>query len=173
MKKTVKKILLSVVVLTLILSLFSCGDGFVKYSESGLNYKLPDYMKELEVSEAYADIAYGTLDGSSVEFTIYFYAAEELTTELFLSKDSTVRQYADWFVQLNEYENIEEEYDEEGKKIILRYVYEDGADSYFFYDYIIRNEFMLYHVTMSCNPEDRELYEATFDEWASMIYLDY
>ena len=74
---------------------------------------------------------------------------------------------------MNEYKNVEEEYDEAGAKITLRYVYEDGNDRYFFYDYILRNEYMLYHVTMSCLPEDRALYEATFDEWASKITLDY
>ncbi len=172
MKKTFKKLTFLIVALALTLSLFSCGDG-VEYNESGLNYVLPDYMKELEVSEAYADIAYGTLDDRNLEFTIYFYSAAELLSELLLNTDTTVKEYADWFVELNDYQNVEEKYDEAGKNITLRYVFEDGNDRYFFYDYIVRNEYMLYHVTMSCNPEDRAEYEGLFDEWVTQITLDY
>ena len=170
MKKAFKKLTLLSLALVLVFSLVSCDK---KYNESGLNFVLPEYMKELEVSEAYADVAYGTLDDRSLEFTVYFYAANELLTELLLDKESTVKQYADWFVERNDYENVEEKYDEEGCRITLRYVYEDGNDRYFFYDYILRNEYMLYHVTMSCKPEDRETYEPLFDEWASDITLDY
>ena len=172
MKRLVKKILLTLMTFSLAFSLFSC-DGYEKYNESGLNFSLPDYMKELEVSAEYGDIAYGTLDGRGLEFTVYFYSAEELMSELWMDKESTVKKYADWFVENNEYQNVEEDYDEEGRKITLRYVYEMGSDSYFFYDYILRNEYMLYHITMSCNPEDRATYEPMFDEWASMISLDY
>jgi len=170
MKNALKKIILLMLALTLAFSFTSCDN---KYNESGLNFSLPDYMKELEVSEAYADVAYGTLDDRDLEFTVYFYASNELLTELLLDKESTVKQYADWFVERNDYENVDEEYDEEGKRITLKYVYEDGNDRYFFYDYILRNEYMLYHVTMSCRPEDRETYESLFDEWASRITLDY
>ena len=170
MKNAFKKITLMMLAVILVFSLISCDK---KYNESGLNFVLPDYMKELEVSASYADVAYGTLDDRGLEFTVYFYASNELLTELLLDKESTVKQYADWFVERNDYEGVEEEYDEENSRITLRYVYEDGSDGYFFYDYIIRNEYMLYHVTMSCDPEDRETYESLFDDWASRIFLDY
>jgi hypothetical protein len=174
MKMMIKKILVAALILVIAVSLFGCGDNDgKKYNESGLNFVLPDYMKELEVSASYADVAYGTLDDRSLEFTVYFYSASELLSELLMDRDSTVKQYADWFVEMNGYENVSERYDEEGKKITLRYVYESGSDSYFFYDYILRNEYMLYHITMSCNPEDRATYEPLFDEWAAKITLDY
>ena len=174
MKKMIKKISVVALVLILALSMFGCKNkDEVKYSESGLNFVLPKYMKELEVSAAYGDLAYGTLDDRHLEFTVYFYSSSELLTELLLDKESTVEQYASWFVAMNDYENVEEEYNKEAQKITLRYVYEYENDSYFFYDYIIRNEYMLYHVTMSCDPKDRELYEPLFDQWASRITLDY
>ena len=170
MKNAIKRFTLLTLVIIIALSLVSCDK---KYNESGLNFVLPDYMRELEVSASYADVAYGSLDDRSLEFTVYFYASNELLTELLLDKESTVKQYADWFVERNDYENVEEDYDEENSRITLQYVFEDGNDRYFFYDYIVRNEYMLYHVTMSCNPEDRETYKPLFDEWASNITLDY
>lgn len=174
MKKLNKKISVILLALTLVFSLASCGDSneyFNEYNENGLNFTLPKYMKELEVK--YADLAYGTLDESGLEFMIYFYSRDELMSKLYMDMDTTVEKYADWFVQFNEYENVEVEYDEEACSIVLRYVYENGAERYFFYDYIVRNEYMLYHVTMSCNPEYRETYEPAFDDWASRISLDY
>ena len=128
MKNLLKKITLLALVLIMSASLFACGDEKA-YSESGLNYVLPKYMKELEVSAAYADIAYGTLDDRSLEFTIYFYSKNELLSELLLDTESTVEQYANWFVAMNEYQNVERSYDEEGRKITLRYVYEDGSEA--------------------------------------------
>ena len=83
------------------------------YSISGINFILPKYMKEIEVSASYADIAYGTLDDRTLEFTIYFYSKNELLSELLLDTESTVEQYANWFVAMNEYQNVERSYDEE------------------------------------------------------------
>lgn len=149
-----------------LLSVFSCGgDGMEHYNTAGLKFSLPDYMKKANVN--YADVAYANNDGC--EFFIYFYSSTELLTVLYIDKDSTVLEYADWFVGQNGYTGIEREYDEANCKLIQSYIYE--SEDLFFYDYIVRNETNLYHITMSCRAEDVEYYKPLFDEWAGYIEL--
>ena len=151
---------------------FSFGNGpaseMVNYSESSLCFSLPAYMAETDVN--YADVCYGNISDNA-QFFVYFYAKEQLVTELYLDKEATVKEYADWFVAVNEYENVDEKYDEENKEIVLKYVYE--PEGTFYCDYITRNEYALFHVTMTCDEVLREKYESLFDEWIEKIYLLY
>lgn len=167
MKKSVRIFAVSLLVLATLLSAIGCRDDGdeKKYTESGLVYYLPRTMEEMNVN--YADVCYG--DGEA-EFFVYFYTSDQLLAELYMDKDSTVKEYATWFANVNGYKNITEEYDEAGAKITMRYLYEDENDFYF--DYILRNENMLYHVTMTCSAEKREIYEPIFEEWRSNIRID-
>ena len=171
MKKMFKKILLTVLSLALLLSVFSClkDNTDIKYNEGGLNYSLPDYMKKMEVPAAYGDVAYGSLDERNIEFLIYFYPKESLMSQLLLDMNATVKEYADDFVLYHGYEKVEESYSEQECLITLKYVYEGD----FYFDYIVRNEYTLYHVTMTCKAKDRETYEPTFVEWTKKISMDY
>ncbi len=174
MKRTFKKTIASVLALLLAFGLVACsdgGDGFTDYSNGGLEYELPDSFGEIDVN--YADYAYTSKEFPGLEVMMYFYSTEQLISDIYLKSSSTVKEYADWFVHQNGYVGVEEDYDEEEKKIVLKYFYEDGSESYFFYDYIVRNEYMLYHVTFACNPDDREAYEPSFEEWTSRISMIY
>ena len=171
MKRIIKRFLALSLILTSLFFAVSCGDGksdIIKYSESGLNFSLPPYMEKLNVN--YADICYGNLkDGT--EFLVYFYSREALLTELYLPLDATVKEYADWFVAVNGYENVEEEYSEADKKIVLKYIYE--PESIYYTDTILRNEYSLIHVTMCCKTENSEIYKPRFEEWISRLSLVY
>lgn len=166
MKGFVKVFAATLLVFAALLSAVGCvgdGDGVIK--ESGLVYYLPSEMEKMSVT--YADVCYGN---GEAEFFIYFYTSDALLAELYMDKNSTVKQYADWFTLVNGYENVAEEYDEAGANITLRYIYEDEDDFYF--DYILRNEEMLYHVTMLCPADKREVYEPIFEYWRSQIKID-
>ncbi|MBE6644764.1 MAG: hypothetical protein E7612_05220 [Ruminococcaceae bacterium] len=147
---------------------FKITDELLHYSENGLNFSLPSYMETINVN--YADLCFAN-SGDDTQFFIYFYSSEALLTDLYMDMDSTVKEYADWFVNLNGYTNVEENYDEENKKIVLKYVYED--ESTFYCDTILRNEYSLIHVTMCCQERNRAIYEPVFDEWITYLSLVY
>ena len=166
-------------IIVMSLCVVSCGggddDGYISYTSAGLNYELPDFIQEIDVN--YADYAYAPKDSlimtRDVEIMMYFYSPEQLIKECSLKSSATVKEYADWFVRQYAGVSMEENYDEENDIITLKYVYEYKSDSYFFFDYITRNEYMLYHITYSCDPENRALYEADFEEWASRVTMIY
>ena len=171
MKKPLKQLILLMTVLAIILCAVGCrrndrNDGMVRYSESGLKFALPKEMEKMSVD--YADICYGN---GEAEFFVYFYGSDALLTELYLDPNSTVKEYAEWFVNVNDYENVSENYDEENAKIVLEYIYE--PENTYFCDYILRNEYALFHVTMCCDAELMEKYQPIFEQWRSHVALDY
>ena len=147
---------------------FKISDGLLHYSENGLNFSLPSYMETINVN--YADLCFAN-SGDDTQFFIYFYSSEALLTDLYMDMDSTVKEYADWFVNVNGYTNVEENYDEANKKIVLKYIYEDEGT--FYCDTILRNEYSLIHVTMCCQERNRPIYEHVFDEWITHLSLVY
>lgn len=170
MKRIYKKFILITLIIASLFSVASCfggsSSGMKKYSENGLNFALPKDMEKLNVN--YADIAYGNDDFA--QFFVYFYSKDSLLTELALDKEATVKEYADWFVGMNGYINVEENYDETNKVIVLKYVYEEENDYYC--DYITRNEHALFHVTMCCKADLKDKYDPIFDEWMKHISID-
>lgn len=149
------------------------ADDFLDYSESGLNFSLPSYMKTISVPAEYADLCFSN-SGDRTEFTIYFYSKEGLVEDPYINISNmycTVKEYTDWFVSANGYENVYEEYDEANRKIILRYIYE--PESTFYCDTVLRNDDSLIHVTMSCDADKRDVYEPIFNEWISKMSLVY
>jgi hypothetical protein len=144
-------------------------ENFVYYSESGLNFALPASMKKINVS--YADICFSNNDNA--EFFVYFYSSEGLQTEYYLAPDATVKEYWDTFAVLWGYENVEENYEEDKKKITLKYVYDELGENLFFNDVIMRNTDSLIHVTMCAPGEKRATYEPIFDKWAEKLSLVY
>ena len=172
-----KKILCILLLSALALTLAACSsgggptlneDGLVPYSESELEFALPEEMTLSTVD--YADICYS--DGTA-EFLVYFYPRDMLLTDLFLDKDATVEEYAEWFVYRNGYVGVEKKLDESGKRIELSYVYDpDGANTHYV-DIIMRNTDILIHVTLSCPNEKSAEYEGAFDTWKKYVSLTY
>ena len=172
MKRIYKKIILITLIIASLFSVISCfggsGSGMKKYSESGLNFSLPEDMEIISVK--YADICYGNDDFT--QFFVYFYPKDSLLTDLALDKEATVKEYSDRFIGMNGYTNVEESYDEANRTIVLKYVYTDGYGSEYYCDYITRNEDVLYHVTMCCKAELMDKYAPIFDDWMSYISID-
>lgn len=170
-----KKILCTLICVAALFSLVACSsgdgsstnaDGLIEYSESGLNFALPEEMELHNVT--YADICYG--DGTC-EFFVYFYSRDTLLTDLFLSKDSTAEEYADWFVEANEYEGVSKTVDKSGKKVELSYVYE--PENTYYVDVIFRNSDSLIHVTLCCPNEQISEYLPKYDLWKGYLSLMY
>ena len=173
-----KKILCMILLAALAFSLAACSggggptlnaDGLVEYSESGLEFALPENMTRRTVS--YADICYS--DGTA-EFFVYFYSRDALMTDLYFSdKDITVGEYADWFVGINGYDGVAKKPDESGKKIEMHYVHEPDGENTFYTDIIMRNSECLIHVTLSCPAENIADYAPAFEIWKKYIALTY
>jgi len=122
MKRLIKNIFLITMIISILLCACSCGgnNGMKRYSESGLIFSLPTYMQKFSVE--YADLCYGNHE-KNLEFFVYFYGSDSLLTQLYLPTDCTVKDYAEWFVNMNEYEDVLEFYDEENARIVLEYIY--------------------------------------------------
>jgi hypothetical protein len=75
------------------------------------------------------------------------------------------------FVSKNGYEDVSEHYNEQEAWIVLEYIYE--PEQIYFCDYILRNEYALFHMTMASDAEDREIYAPVFEEWRTYVSLDY
>ena len=144
------------------------SENLIYYSESGLNFALPDYMKKISVPPEYADLCFSN-SGDGTQFFIYYYAREALLTDLVLDMDCTVKDYAEWFVNVNDYVGVVQEYDEENQKLVQKYVYE--PENTFYCDFILRNEYILIHTTMSCDNKYRDVYEPIFERWMKEISL--
>ncbi len=146
------------------------SEELISYSECGLNFALPDYMKKINVPTTYADICFSNR-GDGTEFFIYYYSRESLLVDLSLNMDSTVKEYVDWHEEANGYvyDNIEEEYDEENQKIVQRYFYE--PENTFYFNVVMRDKYSLVHVTMSCDNKNREVYEPIFERWMQEFSL--
>ncbi len=166
MKRILKNLFFITLIFATLIIAASCGGEMKKYSENGLNFSLPKDMEKLNVN--YADIAYG--NDELAEFFVYFYSRDSLLTALALEKDATVKEYADRFVGMNGYTDVEENYDEANKVIVLKYVYEE--ESSYYCDYITRNESALFHVTMCCRADLKDKYDPIFEEWMKHISID-
>ena len=170
-----RKILSTLLLVALSLSLFACGggdetneDGLYLYSESGLEFALPPEMERMSVDSSYADVCYG--DGSA-EFFIFFYSRDALLEVLTIDKDSTVKEYSDWMIDYSMCTELEESYDEKNRYIEISFLVEDEGNYYI--AIIMRNSESLIHVTMCCPIELRGEYEAEFALWKKYGALTY
>ena len=163
MKKIIRNLLFITVIISALL-LSSCGD-LEKHSSAGLVFYLPEDMKEINV--AYADLCYAN---SETEFFVYYYSRDELLTKNFIDKDSTSEEYLADFIAFNGYIDVDASYDSEKNIATAKYVYD--IENTFYYDFVIRNYYVLAHVTMHCDADLRDKYEPIFDGWAEKIYLE-
>lgn len=163
MKKIIRNLLFITVIISALL-LSSCG-GLEKHSEAGLVFYLPEDMEKINV--AYADLCFANRD---TEFFVYYYSRDELLTKNFIDKDSTSEEYLTDFIAFNGYTNVDRTYDAEKNIATAKYIYED--ENTFYFDFVIRNYYVLAHVTMHCDADLRGEYERIFDDWAEKIYLE-
>lgn len=166
MKKLFKSVLILLLVFTTVLCAASCGESEYKdYSISGLNFRLPNDMKETNVN--YANISYWN---GEAEFLAEPIPRDALLAEYILDKDITVTEFAEVFIAVNEYENVEKTYDEVRDSMTLSYIFE--PEEQYYCDFIIRNKEALYLVTMCCDVEYMEKYKPIFADWISNISID-
>ena len=167
MKRTLKILIAAALVLITAFSVVSCGgvDDVVTYSENGLEYKLPKEMQKGNVPTEIADTYYFNED---VEFFIYFISRDALLVDYYLDKDCTPKEYAEDFIKYMGYTDVTTVTGESGY-VINYYYYLSDNENYFFFDYIVRNEETLFHVTMSCKPENAEVNLPMFFAWAENI----
>ena len=168
MKRIIKTSIAMIIALATVFSVVSCSSGNTKtYEENGLVYTLPKDMRLGSVPEEIADTYYLNDDG--VEFFIYFISEETLRLYYYLTT-CTPEEYATAFIADMGYKDVTTYVDPSGY-VIFYHTYTSDVESDFYYEYVIRNEETLYHVTMCCDPEDVETYKPIFEEWAKKIHL--
>ena len=166
MKRILNLFLAILLVLSTLLCVVSCSDkDYKEYSISGLHFTLPKDMKETNVN--YASISYWN---GEAEFLADAIPRDVLLTEYILDKDITAQEFAEVFIKVNGYDNVEKTYDEARDAVILSYVYEQEEEYYC--DFIIRNDSALYLVTMCCDVKYMEKYKPIFAEWISDLSID-
>ena len=155
-----------------VFSAVSCGGGLVTYKERGLIYKLPKDMKKGNVPEEMADFYYS--NSERVEFFWYSVPRDALSYQYSQDEDCTPLEFAmsyisytDIFVDMGE---VTRTVDESGN-VIQHYLVDDANEHYFYFDYITRSTDFVYHVTMACAPEDKEIYMPLFEQWVTYIKI--
>ena len=99
---------------------------------------------------------------------IYFISKDALLLDYYLDKDCTAEEYSEDFIKSMGYTDVTTIKDESGC-VINYYLYESENESDFYFDYIVRNEETLFHVTMCCDPENAEKNLPIFFSWAENI----
>ena len=95
----------------------------------------------------------------TINITLSFPKVIKVDTVVFLR-----RKFTDFFVSDSMYRkiNIEFKYDDNS-------IDDEMLTKYF--DYILRDEYCLIHVTMSCDAKIRDIYEPVFEEWIKEISI--
>lgn len=176
MKKIIGLILSFALVLSLALTLTSCGDGMKEYTELGLNFKLPKDFRKLTVQGA--DLHYSTPDAS---FELQYMPKSEFEDAemgYYISFDMTVKEYAEFLINENGWADSEK---------TEQYVYDEARDAasfYFFwtpdieefpYSYyyftIMKSSYAFYVVMFSCEEEKYPEYSEKFVAWSNYLSL--
>lgn len=175
MKKILKGILLLLTLISLIMSAVSCDDGVdengnIKYSEYGFNYRLPEEMDKKTVS--YAAILHSNREAT---FMVSYLDSEGFTEEE-IDPDIKIDRYADKFLRFNDYDGVTYNYDEEQRKVdfFAEKTFDEGKETeetVLYYHILIRNDYVIYIVTMYCDVSLSEKYRPIFEEWGSYIYV--
>ena len=167
-----KRFLSALLFAALVLTLASCSDGetqlnedgLIPYSESGLEFALPENMERHSVT--YANLCYG--DGKA-EFFADFFSRDVLMSEWYLDKDVTVKEFAEERLVMSMCDELVEEYDEPNQRIKYTFVAEDS----YYVAIFMRNYDCLIHATMCCPIEMKEDYLPAFETWEKYIALTY
>lgn len=176
-----KKLISLLTALTLCLGLFSCAhshqeddevstEGFVQHFESGVYYSLPKDFVTKKLS--YGDYVY--TNGEKAYLVVNVYDQVELEENMRISKDVSVREYAQMIVTARGCSGYK--YDEKTDTATFDYVYEynDGSgfpNEYYLYK-ILRNESALYQIYLSCDEDDLPKYQKTFNAVLKTIVLE-
>lgn len=174
MKSILKGITLTLLVFCLAVSSVSCGadstldeNGNRLYSEFGFFYRLPIDMDKKSVP--YASILH-----SNTEATFMMtHLDREGLEENEIDPDIKITRYADKFILLNHYDGTEYNYDEESGKVdfFVEKTFEEEEETVLYYHVLLRNEYVVYIVTMHCDISLKDKYAPIFSEWGSYIYV--
>lgn len=153
---------------------FSCGheeedSDFVTYYQYGISYKLPKNFELKRIPNT--DLNY--TDGEA-KFFFNAFGEEEMTQDLGISTDMTVKSYTEFFLILNPYTD-DYEYDEDRDASSFHYIYDYESDQMEneYYRYLItRNEDTLFVAVVSCDESDVEKYSSVFDEIMNSVTVD-
>ena len=170
MKKFLKSTLIVLAIVSILVNLVSCGNGNIKYNEYGFFYELPKDMDKKTV--AYAAILHSN---SEATFMVSYYDEEGLT-ENEIDPDIKINRYADKFLIMNGYDDTTYNYDEENRKVdfFVEVTFDEGEENeetILRYHVLLRNDFVVYIVTMYCDISLAEKYRPIFSEWGSYIYV--
>lgn len=167
MKKTVSVILL----LTLLLSLASCGgDGYQTVKEGNVSLRIPDTMIKRNVS--YADIYYSN---GEMYLMMMAFSNSRIEEELELFAHITVTDYVSLYKAWNGY-TATSIYDEERNAVQFDELtsYEsDGMTSYEYEYYLFfRREGGIYVICLGCDGELKAQYEEIFKYIDSTVVVN-
>ena len=163
--KLVKKTVTLLIVLTLVLSLFSCGcdeessTEVEGYYQLGLAYSLPTSFQMNNYN--YGDLSYD--DGKGGYFFFSAFSGDEIEEDMHENPEISVREYTEIFKNLRAPIGTEYDYDEETDSAVLEYVIESDRNEYYRH-MIIRGPLYLYQISMSCYEDDIDDYEEIFDK---------
>ena len=176
MKNVFKLVLTAVLVCSLMFSYVSCteesgpkvdADGFISYTDLGLNFRLPENMKQKNVQ--YAAIFF--TDGKA-DFFVNVFENEVIRDNWYLREGFTVSEYTDRFIVENNYK-CDFEYDEEKNVATfgVHYPIYESSDEppEYYYHYITQEGSAVYIVIMSCPEEDFETYSPEFIKWQAFL----
>ena len=163
--KMMKKTAALLIILTLVLSLFSCGcdEGgsteFEGYYQLGLAYSLPTSFQMNNYN--YGDLSYD--DGKGGYFFFSAFSGDEIEEDMHENPEITVREYTEIFINLHAPLDTEYVYDEKTDSTVFGYVIEAEPNEYYRH-MIIRGPGYLYQISMSCYEDDIDDYEEIFDK---------
>ena len=176
MKKIIGLIVLTAIMLSLALTLTSCGGGMKDYTELGLNFTLPKDFRKFTVQNA--DLHYSTIDAT---FEVQYMPKtdfEDVELGYYIDFDMTVQEYADFLIKENGWTDPDK---------TEQYVYDEARDAasfYFFwtpdpeefpYSYyyftILKSSYAFYAVMFTCEEEKYPEYNEKFIAWSSYLSL--
>lgn len=174
MKKSITALISIILSLATLLSLVSCGedvpDGYVKYEEYGFSYMLPVEMDKKTVS-------YAAICHSNREATLMVdYLEAESLEEMEIDPNITIKRYADKFLLLNDYDDTVYTYDEERDRVYFfaEKTFEKGEaneETVLYYHLLMRNDYVIYIVTLYCDISLKDKYTPIFLEWADYMSI--
>ena len=174
MKKTVIALISIILSLATLISLVSCDEdvpeGYVKYEEYGFTYMLPEEMDKKTVS--YAAICHSNREATLM---VDYFDAESLE-EMEIDSNITIKRYADKFLLLNDYDDTVYTYDEERDRVYFfaEKTFDEGEvteESVLYYHLLMRNDYVVYIVTLYCDVSLKEKYTPIFLEWADRMSI--
>lgn len=157
-------------VLAAILTMASCGDGYVEYKNDkiGLAFTLPDDMEE--PYESRNKLTSQNKD-ETVLFVVNWFTIEAL--EYKLGENFSIAAYVNFAIyDLGIADAAEVVYNNDGTRAVfdISTAENEAQVPQYLYHLILKGETHLYVVQFICSEDDRQTYEAEFRTLAAKVY---